>query len=187
MIGGLILGVENLFFAVQLLYINLITDGAPALALAFAPKEEDMMKQPPNKMQKLLERKDLSYIFLVGIIASIIVISSYFIFNGSDILRGKAAAFSVLALIQSFIFVNLWLSHKSIFKNLHRLKSGFFILAFITPFILQFIIVQNRVLAGVFKVTVVSFETFGVFVLLAALVLPVVSLVNRVFRETSRF
>src|SRR5688572_9418240 len=48
MAGASLAGLPLPFSAVQILYVNLATDGLPALALAVDPPEDDLMKRPPR-------------------------------------------------------------------------------------------------------------------------------------------
>lgn len=58
--------------AIQLLWINLLTDGFPALALGVDPPSPDIMERPPrNPKEKILSRAMLTDIFLVGVIISV--------------------------------------------------------------------------------------------------------------------
>ncbi len=175
---GLFLGLPTLFYPIQLLYINLITDGVPALALAFSPRTQGVMKDSPEKELTLLPKRDQIYIFLVGLSGTILVLVSFQIFQTA----GKTAAFSVLTLIQSFIFIDLWLSHRSVHKNLRQLKSPFFLAAFVLPFVFQYLIVGTALGAKIFKVPEVSFATFGEFLAISALVLVGVKVTKAALR-----
>jgi len=171
LVTGLILGLSNIFFAIQLLYINLVTDGVPALALAFSPREKEAMKRPPEKEMQLLVRQDRNYIFAVGILATVLVLSSYYLFrDGADIL-GKTATFSVLTLIQSFIFVDLWISHGAVRKHLRDFWSPIFFFAFLIPFVFQFLIVRLPFLASLFRVETISLSTYFSYVAVSSLIL----------------
>ena len=169
LMGGLVLGIPALFYAIQLLYINLVTDGFPALALGFSPRNSHLMQEKPEKELTLLKDKEKQYIFFVGILASILILISYFLFQSIGL--GKTAAFSVLTLIQSFIFVDLWLSHRSLRKNINFLLSPLFFVSFIVPFLLQFAIVSHPFTASVFKIQQVSVFQYFEFIILASLIL----------------
>ncbi|MDO8610747.1 MAG: cation-translocating P-type ATPase [bacterium] len=172
LIIGLLLGFPTLFYAIQLLYINLITDGLPALTLSFSPKNPHIMQSVPEKELTLLKYNEKLYIFFVGIIASFLVLFAYFIFSKTGVQRlGNTAAFSVLTLIQSFIFIDLWLSHQSIRKNLHILRSPLFLIAFIFPFLIQFTIVQHSGLATLFKIAPASIYSYIAMICVSALIL----------------
>lgn len=166
---GLLLGLPALFFPIQLLYINLVTDGLPALMLSFSPRNSDLMSINPQKEMVLLKKKDQIYIVTVGVIGAILVIIAYFIFSGQKL--GETTAFSVLTLIQSFIFIDLWLSHKHIHKNIEHLFSPLFLIGFIIPILLQFIILSNYFTANLFKATPVHIFIYFEFIGISMLVL----------------
>lgn len=170
LIIGLALGIPNLLYAIQLLYINLITDGIPALALAFSPKQEHVMRNPPSKELELITSFGRKYIFSTGILATFFVLLSYFIFTDGEVFR-KTAAFSVLALIQSFIFIDLWISHQSLQKHAKKLLSGIFFITILAPFIIQYLIVRTPSLARIFHVETVSIYYYLAFILMSSLVL----------------
>lgn len=182
LILGIILGLPNLFYAIQLLYINLITDGVPALALAFSPKEEHVMRSPPQKQLQLIQYNDMRYITLIGLLSTIIVVGSFYIFR-NDALMGKTAVFSVLVFIQSFIFTDLWLSRRSVHKHLAKLNNPIFFVAFFVPFFIQFAILHIPALATMFKIKTVDIFLYGIYIGLASLVLICLTVVRNFVRQ----
>jgi len=181
LIVGLILGIPTLFYAIQLLYINLITDGFPALALSFSPRNPHAMQSAPEKDLTLLKSFEKQYIFFVGIIAAVLVLSSYFLFKPAGL--GHTAAFSVLTLIQSFIFVDLWLSHRSLHRNIPLLLSPLFFVAFLIPFLFQFVIISHPFAASVFKIQQVSPIHYFQFIILSSLVLVGIKGVKKLLQQ----
>ncbi len=180
LIIGLILGLPTFFYPIQLLYINLVTDGLPALMLAFAPRDSGLMSITPEKEMVLLKNKDRSYIGAVGLVGAILVIVSYFVFSGQKL--GGTAAFSVLTIIQSFVFIDLWLSHRHIHENIRHLFSPLFFLAFILPLVFQYIILSHPFSAGIFKVSTVSTLIYFEFLGLSVLVLTGIWMVKKVVK-----
>ena len=180
LIIGLVLGLPTFFYPIQLLYINLVTDGLPALVLSFSPRDPNAMSITPEKEMVLLKNKDQSYIGAVGIVGAVLVIASYFIFSGQKL--GGTAAFSVLTMIQSFVFIDLWLSHRHIHENVRHLFSPIFFLAFILPLIFQFIILSHPVSAGIFKITPVSTPIYFEFIALSILVLTGIFFVKKLIK-----
>lgn len=170
-IGALLAGIHNLFEPVQILYINLISDGIPALAMAFSPKMTHLMLKKPDKQQPLLKTVDLKYIGIIGFVAAAIVMAAYQFFNHNpDNIRPRTAAFTVLALIQSFVFADLWVSHRSFVKNRKDFLSGVFILGFGIPFVLQFIILQVPFFAHIFHIAPISVGEYLTFTAIAGLI-----------------
>ena len=171
LIGGMILGFNHILFPLQLLYINLVTDGIPALSLAFSPRSAHLMGDAPQKELELLHKKEQLYIMLVGLITSVITLFSYWYFRGVSEGIARAAVFSVLTLVQSFIFVDLWLSHQPLHKHYKTLLSPMFFAAFLLPFVSQLVIVRIPGIAKVFSIAQASYTQFGMFIFLSALVL----------------
>lgn len=164
---GLTLGLPTLFYPIQLLYINLVTDGLPALMLSFSPRDPNIMKITPQKELVLLKKKDQGFIAGVGMVGAVLVVAAYFIFTN----LGKTAAFSILTMIQSFVFIDLWLSHRHIRLNLVHLMSPLFILAFSLPLLLQLVILSFPVISTLFKIDSVGIITYFDFLLMSFFVL----------------
>jgi len=180
LIIGLILGLPTFFYPIQLLYINLVTDGLPALVLSFSPRDPNAMSITPEKEMVLLKNKDQSYIGAVGIVGAVLVITAYFIFAGQKL--GGTAAFSVLTMIQSFVFIDLWLSHRHIHENIRHLFSPLFFLAFLLPLVFQFIILSHPFSAGIFKVLPVSTKIYFEFVGISMLALTGIFFVKKLIK-----
>jgi len=65
--------------AVQILWINLIEDGLPALALAFEPREKDLMeKKPEDQKNPLLTPEMKAIIFIIGLSTNLILLGTFF-------------------------------------------------------------------------------------------------------------
>ena len=182
LIGGMLLGFNHILFPIQLLYINLVTDGVPALSLAFSPRASHLMTEKPQKEMELLRKKEQLYILLVGIITSIITLFSYWFFLKTSSGIAKAAVFSVLTLIQSFVYVDLWLSHRPLHTHLKTFISPVFLAAFLFPFCTQLMIVRIPFISKIFGISPASFTQFGMFIFLSSLVLVGIRGVKRIIR-----
>ena len=182
LIGGMLMGFNHILFPIQLLYINLVTDGVPALSLAFSPRAGHLMTEQPQKELELLHKKEQLYILFVGLITSVITLFSYWYFLKASEGIARAAVFSVLTLIQSFIYVDLWLSHRSLHTHLKTLISPMFMAAFLFPFFTQLLIVRVPVFSEVFNILPASYAQFGVFILLSSLVLVGIRGVKKIVR-----
>lgn len=130
----------------QLLYINIVTDGLPAIALAFSPNDKKIITQPPRKKLNILDNIDFKYIFYVGILIVLLIIPLIYLNESLTLI------FSVMIFIQQFILVDLFLSHRHIIPNLKLLFSKVFITAFLLPFVLHPVILFTPFLNKVFEV-----------------------------------
>lgn len=183
LIVGLILGLPHMFYPIQFLYINLVTDGLPALSLAFSPKNPNIMANEPEKEPTLLKDFDMKYILYVGLIATTLVLGGYFIFGQPYQVVGKTAAFTILTLIQSFIFIDLWLSHQSLRKNFRHLLSPLFFFAFGFPILIQYIITRWPLAAQLFKIHPIGTFTYIKMILMSSLILLGIKGVKKVLSK----
>mgnify|MGYP005838496061 CR=1 FL=1 len=183
LIIGILIGYPHIFYPIQFLYINLVTDGIPALSLSFSPREPNLMHRKPEKKLQLLGNFYVRYILVIGLFASGLVIGTYLWFNRISPELANTAAFSVLALIQSFIFVDVWLTQRNLVTNLSKLISPVFMLAFVLPFIAQYAIVTVPSLERIFRVSTVSFVQYSQFVGIASCILIFLTIVKPLLRD----
>ncbi len=168
LILGMILGLPLLFYPLQLLYINLISDGLPAIALAFSPSDKNIMKNKPEKSVSLLSRFDTIFMLVIGLTGAVIVVGAYYLFFYGGLSFAKTAAFSVLAMIQSYVFAEIWLSHRAVWKHISLLNSKIFFAAFLSPFVLQIALLNIPGLARIFNLHPVNAGEFLWFIALSA-------------------
>ncbi|MCB9813092.1 MAG: HAD-IC family P-type ATPase [Pseudomonadales bacterium] len=134
---GLFLGWPTTISAVQILWINLIDDGLPNLALTIDPKDKNLLKRKPlSPKTRLIDQEMLILIIIISLstaISCIIIFYLYWQQRGLDVAR--TMIFAVLS-IDSLLYVfscrsldkNIW--HDSILKNkVLVLACGFGILA----------------------------------------------------------
>ncbi len=105
---------------VQILWINLVTDGFPALALATDPKDPDIMNRPPRDPQaRFLSRRRLLLLFGQGtlIAASTMLVFAYCLFAMDQSLeRARTVTFTVMVLAQLFHAFNCRSDRRSVFS-----------------------------------------------------------------------
>jgi len=133
--------------ALQLLYINIATDGLPAISLAFSPDDKDILNKPPKKELTVLDKVDFHYIFSVGILTAVLTVFS------ASYHQNLTIVFTTLVFIQPMILIDLFLSHKHIASNYRLLFKPIFLIAFLSPFLIQPLLFYHSLLSQVFKTT----------------------------------
>jgi Ca2+-transporting ATPase len=105
MLGAALLGLPLPLTAVQILYVNLATDGLPALALAVDPPEEDLMSRPPRNPRTGIFTRPVIVLMLAGGLWSMAVNLAVFIWmmnSGRDVAEAMAVIFVLLVMIEFF-------------------------------------------------------------------------------------
>jgi Ca2+-transporting ATPase len=149
---SILLGLKAPFTALQLLWINIIMDGPPALTLGLEPIYDDLMNRPPTgRSDNIISRTMFIRIGLTGLYISVIFLCQYvFNFLGASDREVTTVLFTLFALFQLFNAFNCRELHAtSIFK--HLLKNRIMLLVISITFLLQILIIQ---FAGAFFGTV---------------------------------
>ncbi len=161
--------------AVQLLWVNLVTDSLPAIALGVEPPEEGIMKRPPISPKKGIFSDGLvAQIILEGTMIGLLAMTAYLI-------GGSTYAFAVLSFSQLFHAFNMR-SRRSLFK------IGFFsnvkmVVAFLVCGFLQAAVLTFPALAKVFQVVPLKITGWGIVLGLSAMPVVVCEMQKWLFAE----
>ena len=142
-IASILAGFTAPFTALELLWINIIMDGPPALTLGLEPLRTDLLKRKPTKRNEhILSKSMLVRIFTNGIFISIVFMLQHFKnFLGAAPGEEATVLFTLFVLFQLFNAFNCReLDDTPMFKNL--LKNKLMLGIFLLVLILQFIITQ---------------------------------------------
>ena len=138
-----VLNIGNPFTAIQMLWINLIMDGPPAVTLGLEPMRNGLMDRSPTPRNSSIVSKDmLSRIIVNGLFMTLIVILQVeFNFLAIEAGHESTAIFTLFVLFQLFNAFNAReLGNNSIFKNF--LHNHIMLAVFAGTFVLQVIITQ---------------------------------------------
>ena len=108
--GAVLTGLPLPLTTVQILYVNLATDGLPALALSVDPPETDLMKNPPRDSRKGIFTRPVIFLMLIGGIWTTVVSLSVFIWvleSGRTVEQAMTLTFLsliFLELMEAYIF-----------------------------------------------------------------------------------
>ena len=168
---GLLLGMKSPLLAIQLLWINLITDSLPAIALGLEEPESDIMNKPPRDSKKSIFADGLfGKILAEGFMIGMLTILAFAIGNryyGIEV--GRTMAFISLGMLELIHCFNIS-TEKSIFKS-NVFKNKYLIGAFLIGVFLQVIIVFVPSIANVFKLTQLNYIQWIITIIIS--IMPV--------------
>lgn len=178
------IGFQSPLLAIHLLWVNLITDSLPAIALGMDPKDPNAMKEKPRDSNEgIFANKGLRNTILYGAIITIAVLIAYFssawihgVYSFSDIKayydiesnlhHAQTMAFTTLAFCELFHMIgmsNLNRSFIHVFKN----KNKMMLIAFIVGFVLQLVVIQVPVVRSIFNTAPLELNEWLVTALLS--------------------
>ncbi|HSE86393.1 MAG TPA: cation-translocating P-type ATPase [Candidatus Binatia bacterium] len=105
MLGAALFGLPLPLTAVQILYVNLATDGLPALALAVDPPEADLMRRPPRNRRSGIFTRPVIILMVVGGLWSMtvnLVLFHWLLSSGRSLREAMAIIFVLLVMIEFF-------------------------------------------------------------------------------------
>ena len=148
---GLLLGVKAPLLAIQLLWINLVTDSLPAIAIGLEPPDKEIMNKKPRDSKKGIFSDGLwGKILVEGIMLGMLTLLAFMIGNNLYGLEvGRSMAFVALGLLELVHSFNVK-SDESIF-SVGLFENKYLILSFILGTLLQVVVVMVPVFASVFK------------------------------------
>ena len=156
--------------AIMLLWINLVSDGAPALALAVDPYGNDIMKRQPKRSDSgILPRVELILTCLLGVFATIAaLILFYWVGGGSEENHALAqtTTFSFLVLSEFVLLMTV----RSFF-NIHLFTNKWVWIAMVVSLGLQLLLVYVPGLRDIFELEVLELKHWaGIGIAIAALI-----------------
>lgn len=147
------------FTALQILWVNIIMDGPPALALGVDRTEPDAMKRPPRPAKEaLLTRSRIQRILGLGIVMAVGTLlvlrfgPDLFRDSADDPLFATTLAFTTFVFFQVFNLFNVRSNLRSVF-SLQTLTNHTIWIAIVVVIVLQICVVQTSFLQGLFDTT----------------------------------
>ena len=173
---GLVLGLKSPLLAIQLLWINLVTDSLPAIALGLEKPEKDIMNRNPVNSKKGLFADGLwNKIVLEGILIGILTLVSFSIGNkyyGIEVARTMAfMTIGLLELIHSFNIK----SERSLFKT-GIFDNKYLVGALVLGIFVQTVVVIIPPVADVFELTNLTMVQWLITIGISVLPIPVIEL-----------
>ena len=173
---GLVLGIKSPLLAIQLLWINLVTDSLPAIALGLEKEEENIMSRLPRNPKKNLFADGLWWkIIIEGAMLGMFTLLAFSIGNRLySVEVGRTMAFLTLGILELVHSFNIK-SEESIFK-IGVFENKYLIGALVLGVILQVIVVVVSPLAQIFSLVPLTGIQWLYTVLIAIAPIPIVEI-----------
>ncbi|MHA1541999.1 MAG: cation-translocating P-type ATPase, partial [Candidatus Hodarchaeales archaeon] len=170
--------------AIQILWVNLVTDGLPALALGVDPPDDDVMiRKPRDPDEQLLTRKSIYFIIYSGLVIGIGTLALFFLYllpiidagvipTETDIVHPRTVAFTMLIVFQMIMALNIRKEDHSLLGK-EFLKNPYLLLAISSSLVLHLLIIYIPIFQQIFDT--VSLGLFDwIFIILVGSLLIIV-------------
>ena len=178
---------------VHLLWINLVTDCFPALALGMEKAERDVMRRKPRKSDAGIFSDGMGFdVAYQGIVVTILVLISFFVghfmqtgnWHLGDSTHGMTMAFLTMSMAEIFHSLNMRSQRQSIFTL--STQNKFLYGAAILSLLATTVVCEVPFLAQAFDFETVEWQEYLVAAALGVLVIPIVELVKLVQRHSKK-
>ena len=173
---GLVLGLKSPLLAIQLLWINLVTDSLPAIALGLEPPEKDIMDRKPINSKKGIFADGLwNKIIVEGILIGMLTLVAFGIGNkyyGLEV--GRTMAFMAIGLLELIHSFNVK-SEKSLFKT-GIFDNKYLVGSLILGIFVQTVVILIPQIAEIFELTSLNSIQWMITIGISLLPIPVIEL-----------
>lgn len=181
---------------VHLLWINLVTDCFPALALSMEKGEKDLMKRPPRKSSDGIFAGGVGFdVVYQGIFVTLLTLAAYFIGHFMEAGRweltesadGMTMAFLTMSMCEIFHSFNMRSQHGStVSMLLHGSFNKYILGSTVLSLITTALVIEVPFLADAFDFTTIDAREFFTALGLAFLIIPLVEIVKAIERAVTK-
>ena len=175
--------------AIQILWINLVTDGLPALALGMEPPERDIMTRPPRPPREAVITREhgLRMLFHGTLVAAVAGVGFWLIYQGDDanLTRARTVTFCIMSYSQLFFAIGCR-SQRYTVRELGLFSNPHLLGAIVISGLLQLSVVTLPFAQPVFEVTTHPSREWLLVILLSltpVTIIEVVKLVDAFFKK----
>jgi Ca2+-transporting ATPase len=161
--------------AIQILWVNLVTDGLPALAMGVDPPDPDVMtRQPRDPKEPILTRKSIFFIVYSGFIITIGTLLLFFLYMYSNVLtnqfppesvqiHAQTVAFTMLIMFQMIMALNIRKEEHSLLGK-EFFRNPYLLLAIASSVMLHVLIVYSNFFQPFFNTTALTLPDWVIII-----------------------
>ncbi len=183
-VGSIILYLPLPVTAVQILWINLVSDGFPDLSLTVDPKRKDIMREHPrNPHERLVNRWMMILIGTVSVVAGVLALGSFVVLykTSGDILLARSFTFIVLGL-NSLAYVFSVRTLMTPFWKSRLFVNKWLLAAVCAGFVLQWIPFSTPVLRQFFGLTQIPISYWIMAIAFSVIMFMIIEMFKLVYR-----
>lgn len=176
-------GYDIPLLAIQLLWLNIVTDGLQDISLSFEKTEKSIMEEKPRDTKESLFSKDLMVeVGILGITISVIIFITWklLIDNGTDIITSRAIVMMLMVFIQNINVLNCRSEKRSVFKKA-LLDNPLVIITVVGSILLQIIMSEIPITAKFLKVTPLPSMTILKLLLISLIIIVVFEIYKYIY------
>jgi len=187
---GTIMGQHLLpLVALQILVVNLVTDGFPALALAVDPGDPDTMQRPPrNPKKSIFDKPMLGYLIGIGLWTMLATLGVYLwaFYSGRSEVEAQGLAFATLCTVELFNCFNCRSERHSIFR-IGPFSNRWLVLAVLVSLAITLTIIYVPFLQEQFHTFNMGAWDWGIVVLAGISVVVVVEIAKFIMARSRKY
>lgn len=171
-----LLGLPIPLMPIHILWINLMTDGLPGLALAMEPEEKDVMDRPPRRPTESIFSRGLGWhILLVGLLMGLVTIAGQAWAYSSGHAAWQTIVFTILTLSQMGNALAIRSDTRSVFQQ-GFMSNPYLLGGVAVVFALQMLVIYHPLMNSVFKTQPLSLVELGICLAFSSVVFVVLEL-----------
>ncbi|MCA1761772.1 MAG: HAD-IC family P-type ATPase [Flavobacteriales bacterium] len=171
LVSAVLMGFAVPLNATQILWLNLVTDGACTTAMATEKSHGDELEQKPvNRDEKILNKSILPFLVINSILMASMALFAFTYYLDEGLDKARTAAFIVMAFSQLFNVFNMRSLRSSIF-NVGLFSNTYVNIALVVSVVVQIVIIEVPALAALFNFVSLPPHEFAGLALIPSLIL----------------
>lgn len=178
-------GYDIPLLAIQLLWLNIVTDGLQDVALSFEKAEDDIMNEKPRNTKESLFSKDLMLeVCILGISISMVIFLTWktLIDSEVNITTSRAIIMMLMVFIQNVNVLNCRSEKRTIFKE-SLIDNPLIIITVLSSIFLQIMMSEISITAAFLKVTPLPLATIFKLLLLSLVIILIFEIYKLIYRS----
>ena len=185
---SILTGYDIPLIAIQLLWINIVTDGLQDIALSFETSNNDVMKEKPRPTNESIINKELlTEVIIFGATIALMIFGAwkYLIDRNTDILTARSIVMLIMVFVQNVHVLNCRSEKDSIFKT--KLSTNPLVVTIIlSSILLQLIITEIPFLASKLSITTLPFNTIIIVFAYSLIIIVVSEIYKLIYRYINK-